>query len=158
MGGGYRQSWHRNRGAALLLAEGVAPIADGRVDLSDLMQHLRRGRYSLEPEQAPKDQGSAVATFNWDPEKTASVSLGRHKPGLYNINSVKSGDEYSSAASVFVRVYLCSQQDYPDASASFQRVRALTETWANVASGETIHSFLWAYLAELAKTSASRRP
>lgn len=157
----YQQSFHRVRGVAPRLAEGVAPVVNGRVDLREVMQHVPNGRYSLAAyqKQAAKHKHGEATAFDWDPETTTAVSIGNRKPGLYEISSLEPADESLPSAGVSVRVLLCAPQQYSRALASFQKAQGQTDQWANATAPETIHVFLRAYLTELAKAvSPSKKP
>jgi hypothetical protein len=149
----YQQSLYRTRGATPILGEGIAPIENHTVDLRELMQHMHKGKYSLVPyqPQVPEDRRTAAISFDWNPDVGSAISIGDWRPGLYEIGGVDLADRSTPLPTISLRVFLCSSSEYPVTSSSFQKVRTLSEKWAEAADQETIHSFLRAYLAEAAR-------
>jgi hypothetical protein len=149
----YQSSLHRTRGATPVLDEGVAQIDEGRVDLRELMQHMLKGRYSLVAyqKQVPEGRRAKAISFDWNPDIGSVISIGDRAPGLYEISLVDSADQYTPSPSISLLVFICSSKEYPVTSSSFQRVRALSDKWTDAADPETIHTFLRAYLAEVAR-------
>ncbi|MGA7794449.1 MAG: hypothetical protein WCA19_15555 [Candidatus Acidiferrales bacterium] len=149
----YQLSLFRTRGVTRLLDEGVAPIVNGAVDLRELMQRMPKGKYLLASYQKQVQEGrqAEAISFDWNPEVGSAISIGDRGPGLYEINLTDSADRFTPPTSISLRVFLCSSKEYPATSSSFQTVRALSDKWTDAADPETIHTFLRAYLAEVAR-------
>ncbi len=147
----YESSLHRTRGAPPQLEEGVAQINSHAVDLSELMQHMRKGRYSLVAYEQKEGRQTKEIGFDWNPDIRSAISIGDQGPGLFEISPVDSASDYTSTPRISLQVFLCSADEYPVVSGLFQRVQALSGRWSDGATPETIHSFLRAYLVEASK-------
>jgi hypothetical protein len=145
----------RMRGGSPQFAEGVVTVVDNTADLGPVMGHVDKGRYtlSLYDNKSENRNGQRAFTFDWDPEKETTVSLGGWTPGLYDILPAASSNGMETSG-IAIRVLLCAEPECSHAVSSFQNVRASTDKWIDMASPETIHEFLRAYLAELANSTS----
>ena len=118
-----------------ILDEGIAPIDNDTVDLRELMQHMHKGRYSLVPyqPQVSESRRAAAISFDWNPDVGSVISIGNWTPGLYEINVVELADRSTPLPTISLRVFLCSSNEYPVTSSSYQRIRALSDKWAEAA-------------------------
>ena len=152
----YETSLHRTRGGSLF-NEAIASLMDGQVNLEDLMQPLPKGRYSVAAYDSKSTGPRAETTsFLWGPSNQAPVLP--LAPGLYEISLSPGGDGDQLVLNLSVCVLVVHSDMYAGAKAEFQRVQTSTEQWASVASSETIHDFLRAYLSELLTTSGMNKP
>jgi hypothetical protein len=147
-------SLYRVRGTAPLLNEGVAllPHGNGKVNLAGLMTNMPKGKYLISVYHDPvagKLVTDDTSSFDWDPATSTLNSIGSRNPGLYEISLLPPNDD-SPSTRISVRVLLSSPEGYPEASASFERVRSQTNAWTGAASPEAIHEFLRAFLTQLA--------
>lgn len=149
----YQSSLFRTRGVTPLLDEGVAPVVNGAVDLRELMDRMPKGKYSLVAYQNQVKEGRRAEpmSFDWNPDVRPVISIGDRAPGLYEISLVNLADQHAPPPNISLRLFLCSSTEYTVTSSSFRRVRALSDKWTDAADPETIHTFLRAYLAEVAR-------
>lgn len=150
-------SMHRVRGAAPRVDEAVVRLTGDEIDLRPVMQRMPRGRYSLAPygQMTGGRPPAQAAAFDWDPHIEALILVRNQKPGLYEVEEITASENSPPDPNNSVRVLVCSSGDYEDIFNSFEKVRGLTDTWANTASQDSIHAFLRAYLAGLASGSKS---
>jgi hypothetical protein len=115
-------------------------------------QRMPKGKYSLVAYQKQIQEGRRAEpiSFDWNPDVGSVISIGDRGPGLYEINLVDSADQPSPPLNISLRLFLCSSNEYTVTSSSFQRVRASADKWTDAADPETIHTFLRAYLSEVA--------
>jgi hypothetical protein len=150
----YERSMHRVRDMVPTFFEAVAPLRDGGLDLAEALHGIRGGRYLLGPCEeevnceATRDRSSFVE-FDWKPETaTTPVQIGKSPSGLYEVASLEPTPRQGLALSF--RILGCTSESYPSVRAAFASVQTLTREWQE--SPETTHSFLRAYLAQLARS------
>jgi hypothetical protein len=161
LGDPYERSMHRVRGMTSL-SEGIAPIRDGEIDLAEPMRGISKGKYALLACRQRKScelernrDSQETLTFDWDPALATTVTVGRRgHPGLYEVRASQEPGPSASGVEVSVRILVCGSQSYPPALASFRRLQAITDKWGEAATPETAHSFLRAYLSQVATAGA----
>jgi hypothetical protein len=148
-----------SRGATARLAEGVVKLADGRADLSSVLE-LSGGTYTLvwtpvSGSDAEKDAGQRSLSFTWDPAHPVSIPAPDLRPGLYDV-SAYSGASPSPDADVVADAWIlvADAASYPQLGSRFAAAQSLTRQWTPEPRKGTIRSFLRASLFDLASSRA----
>jgi hypothetical protein len=139
----YLVSMHRTRGAGLIMAEGVAELAGGKIDIADLMRNAPAGAYTLAPYAAGGDRTS----FEWDPDAAVPVHVEGERPGLYRISLDELAEGELPSAGVSIAAFVCGPARCSKAVAALVTARGLAANWGDAAGDETRHQFVRAYLA-----------
>jgi hypothetical protein len=137
---------HRTRGAGLIMAEGVAELEGGEIDIADLMQDAPAGFYTL----APFDAAGDAAGFEWDPAAPAPIRIGEEPPGLYKVGLEELAEGELPSAGVSIAVFVCAPSRCSHAMAALAEARMIVANWGDAAAVDTRHAFVRAYLAAFA--------
>jgi hypothetical protein len=157
----YEWSLHRQRGGGPIMTDGVVALRNRSIDLGDIMRYARAGPYVLtrtEGADANKTEPQRIV-FSWDPENSATVPVGDLSPGLFDIN-----EDYAAAGTrppskdPAARILVRDASTYPDAVASFRKIRRLTDNWTDSVDPGATRAFLRSVLASLEKSMGASVP
>lgn len=146
-----RYSVHRSRSDEL--ADGVVKFSEDKIDFGAVLK--KPGRYYLRWRTVP---GESESASKWsdptavilDPQGLALVTASSFKPGLYEVNLLRSmGNGYEPTAAAWVLV--CASPAYEKCNASFQEAVELTKKWGDQVKPEAARLFIQAHLDSLAR-------
>ena len=153
-----RYSVHRVRGGKL--ADGVAQLTGGQLDLSSIFGEQEKDQYYLRFKSVKSEAGSAGSReqepiiFEWDPAKPSPVSVGKLQPGLYELVLLEGDPNGYTATGISAWTLVSSPDDYEKVSSFFRQASALAQKWQDQVSLEVANGYLRAYLDSLAGQSA----
>jgi len=133
------------------IADGVAKLEGGQLDLAPLIRQLPAGAYQLQlvsmTTPAPARPAPMMLDFKWDPDNPATIAAPKLSPGIYRADAIDRRSDKKSGADALVLVV--SSRDYAGKQNAFAEAVALTKTWDESSWAKAAPSFLRAYLMSL---------